>query len=366
GMGNCELSYTLKDGDGNTLSTKQQYFFISAYMVDGSPSRIYVTGGDTGYIGYVTMKNTDGTDYTGHCGGIAANSNGTTVWVTAENYVYVAKSSDYKDKSGKACNIATEIIEKALRLEDENGNINPTINFTAQFDANCHADFCFYYDDPRYSSLSYDKLYVGEFYRKGNYDTDPEHRLTTPNGYKNNAFMYEYSVNTTSNYGLNVLSDSNLDESNKVPKIDKIFSIPEKVQGMAVAGDNIILSQSYALANSHITVYDKAKVTASASKDTTYEKLLGKPFAYKGVYLTLGGNKLQYYDSTDLKVYYLDYNDENMLKADYSIPSMSEGLCTVATTNNAKVYVLFESAGKKYNTFVREQMKNVYSIRIKA
>ena len=133
-MGNCELSYNLKDENGNTVSKEQQYFFISAYMTDGSPSRIYVTGGDTGYVGYVTMKNsrvvviiaevgvavcversrkiycavnvavfvlyfstdgspsriyvtggdtgyvgyvtmknTDGTDYTGHCGGIAAN-----------------------------------------------------------------------------------------------------------------------------------------------------------------------------------------------------------------------------------------------------------------------------------------------------
>ena len=74
---------------------------------------------------------------------------------------------------------------------------------------------------------------------------------------------------------------------------------------------------------------------------------------------------MQYYDTTSLKIYYLDYNDGEMLKTDYSIPSMSEGLCTVATTNNTKVYVLFESAGKKYRTFVREQLKNVYSIRVK-
>ncbi|MDE7264736.1 MAG: hypothetical protein K2N52_00475, partial [Clostridia bacterium] len=159
GMGNCEIAYDLKDDEGVIISKKQQYFFISAYMVDGSPSRIYVTGGDTGYIGYVTMKNVDGTDYKGHCGGIAANNNGSVVWVTGENTVFVAKSSLYEGND--YTNTATEIIEKALgKVADENGNVDRAINFTATFDANCSASFCYYYDDPNYSSLSYDKLYV--------------------------------------------------------------------------------------------------------------------------------------------------------------------------------------------------------------
>lgn len=364
GMGNCELSYNLKDENGNTVSNGQQYFFISAYMTDGSPSRIYVTGGDTGYVGYVTMKNTDGTDYTGHCGGIAANNNGSTVWVTGEGTVYVARSSENKDNDYN--NTATEIIEKAQgKIKDENGNVDRAINFTASFDANCNADFCYYYDDPRYVSLSYDKLYVGEFYRKGAYETDGAHRVTTPNGYKNYAFMYEYAVNSdaTSKYGLTTLSTTNATNLNEeVPRIYSIFSIPEKVQGMAVAGNNILLSQSYGLANSAITVFDKNK---AMSKSDKYKELKGKDFAYKGVYITAGGKQIQYYDSTELKVYYLDCNDKEMLKQTYSIPSMSEGLCTVSTANSSRVYVLFESASKKYKTFVREQLSNVYSVRIK-
>ena len=42
---------------------------------------------------------------------------------------------------------------------------------------------------------------------------------------------------------------------------------------------------------------------------------------------------------------------------DYSIPSMSEGLCTL----EGRVYVLFESGAKKYSPFVRQVLKNVYS-----
>ncbi len=346
GMGNCELS-NVKDKDGNVISAKQQYFFITAYMVDGSPSRIYVTGGDTGYIGYVTMKNVDGTDYTGHCGGIAMNSNGSIVWVTGESTVYVAKSSDNKDNDYTVT--ANEIIDKALgKVTGEDGEIDRAVKFTAQFDANCNADFCYYYNDPKYSN----RLFVGEFYRKGNYETDASHRLTTPNGYKNTAFAYEYAINTGNKYGLTPLSESSLNEENQVPRIYSIYSIPEKVQGFAIAGDNIVLSQSYGLSNSHITVYDKTKVTASK---TTFEH-----FEYAGIKQISGAG---YY--ADITMYTVDYNDKDMLKQDYSIPSMSEGLCTVVSANSAKVYVLFESAGKKYNLFVREQLPDVYSIRIK-
>ncbi|MDE6868225.1 MAG: hypothetical protein K2J83_03675 [Clostridia bacterium] len=364
GMGNCEFAYDLKDEDGVIISKKQQYFFISAYMVDKSPSRIYVTGAVTGYVGYVTMKNLDGTDYTGHCGGIAANGNGSTVWVTGENTVYVAKSSLYE--GNEYAYTVQEILDKALgKVTDGDGNTDRAIHFTSAFDANCSASFCYYYDDPNSGSLSADKLYVGEFYRKGNYKTDESHHLTTPKGYKNHAFMYEYQVSSdsTAEYGLSTLNSTNYATvDNDVPRIYKIYSIPELVQGVAVAGSNIVLSQSYGLANSEITLYDNTKVNASA---VNYVDKC-KPFAYNGVYETNGGVQTQYYDnSTSLKLYYVDKNDNEMLKTNYSIPSMSEGLCSVATTSNTRVYVLFESSGKKYRLFVRERLSDVYSVRIK-
>ncbi|MDE5722267.1 MAG: hypothetical protein K2I30_05990 [Clostridia bacterium] len=346
GLGNCSYEYEVTGADGEKTKKYQQYFFMTAYMVDGSASRIYVTGADTGYEGYVTMKNVDGSEYKGHCGGIATN--GTFLYVTGEGNVYVAKAS-----STDYATVAAEIITKAkLPAGDE----NKFVQFTASFDANCGADFCFYYDDPA-TSKTYDRLYVGEFYRKGKWDTDASHHITTPNGLENTAFAYEYYVNVSAEpYGLTKISDDNVAEADKVPKIQKIISIPEKIQGFARAGNAIALSQSYSLANSHILVYDWAKLTTTENSDT-FLNLKGKNFPYNGVNTKSG---VQYTDKT-VRVYFADSNNSEVFLNDYSIPSMSEGMCTVGN----KVYVLFESAGKKYRLFVREQLKYVYSFRLR-
>ena len=368
GMGACLANYEVVTGEGEAQKTEkaqQQYFFISAYMKDHSPSRIYVTGEKTGYVGYVTLKTEDGEDFYGHCGGIAINNNPTssnykyyTLWVTSESQVYVARMGDNAKKS-----IAQEIVDQAA----EHGSIQ----FTKSFKANCKADFCFYYDDPSQSSPTYDRLYVGEFYRSGSSETAETHRVTTPNGYANTAFMYEYNVSTSTQYGLTVLSntENDLTEENVVPRIQKIFSIPEKIQGVAFSGRTsygsndgmMVLSESYALSNSHLLCFDYAKITANANR-VTYSSLTKENFAYDGVMRKSG---VPYTDSS-LYLYYVDKGNKEMLVNDYSIPSMSEGMCVLTPVGSnagtrTRIYVLFESAGKKYNVFVREQLKNVYS-----
>lgn len=335
GMGNWTYSYT--DGDG--ASRTQQYFFISAYMTDGSPSRVYVTGEDTGYLGYVTLKNTDGSDYKGHCGGIALNN--TTLWVSSDHTVFVAKAA-----SGYT-NIVTEILAKAQAEDDGEGA--KTVSFTASFDANCEASFLYYYDysndkGTTSTSVTNDLLYVGEFYRKGNYETASSHRLTTPDGYANTAFAYEYQVSASGIYGLSTLTDDNLSSDNKAPEVKKIISIPEKIQGFARSGNYLVLSQSYGLANSHLLVYNWSKLTETSNSTTFSLKYDGIRTVYDNEYIQ------------SQKVYYADNNDSAIFVNDYSIPSMSEGMCA----NKGVVYVLFESAGKKYNKFVRQQLKNVY------
>ena len=251
-------NYDDTDADGKPVTRSQQYFFVSAYMKDGSPSRIYVTGDKTGYVGYVTMKTQEGEDFYGHCGGIATN--GGTLWITGENKVHVAKAS--KEYSDARKNITREIVERAASADPE----QKYVTFTAEFNANCNASYIYYFDDPRYTSQTYDRLYVGEFYRAGNYKTDEKHKLTTPAGYKNNAFMYEYNVSSSSDnkYGLVTIDNDELDEENKVPRIQRIFSLPEKIQGVAFSGRTgygsndglLVLSQSYALANSHLLCFD--------------------------------------------------------------------------------------------------------------
>ena len=354
GMGNWTGNYEVAKPDGTVEKKPQQYFFVSAYMVNGSASRIYVTGADTGYVGYVTMKNVDGSAHKGHCGGIATN--GTTLWVTGEGTVYVAKASK------GYTTIAQEIIDRASgvkvteEIDGEKTEVTPekAITFTATFNANCGADFCYYYDAPNSSA---DRLYIGEFYKKKKWETDQKHRVTTPSGNKNPAFAYEYNTDTSSSnpYGLTRLSDSSLSGDNKVPRIYKIISLPEKVQGFARVGNTLVLSQSWGLANSHILTFDWEKLF-NTDNSKTYKEIANVNFEYAGVKRDSGVQ----YTVTDLRVYYADTGSELLLN-DYEIPSMSEGLCT----SGNKVYVLFESAGKKYRLFVREKIKHVYSLRIR-
>lgn len=372
------------DETGKEKVKLQQYFLVSSYMSDGSASRIYVTvqltdnkNKVTGYryIGFVTLENEDGTPHLGHVGGIATN--GAFLWVGHDDNVLVATASskDYE-------NILREIILKAqINLSGEAEEIQ-SVKFTSSFKANCNASFMVYFDDARYTDITYDRLYVGEFYRKGNYETDKSHRIETPNGYKNTAFMYEYNVDKKASsenpYGLTRIDQDEKDKtlSDNVPKIQKIFSIPEKIQGVAFSGRKgsnttssdpesmVVLSQSYGLANSHLLCFDWKLATESANREL-YRSIAGESFAYKDVYRNRSnGDKTPYTDS-GVYVYYLDKNNEKMFVNDYSVPSMSEGMCTAtrAGANAAAitdVYVLFESGSKKYNFFTRESIKDVF------
>ncbi len=363
--------YTVKEtsdsGEEKDVEKTQNYFFISAYL-SGAPSRIYVVGNDTGYVGYVTVKNiqTGGEEssyYSGHCGGIATN--GEFLWVASDNTVFCAKASkEYLDANK---NIAQEIIDKAA----EKGEIS----FTEKFNANCRASFLYYYDSNVNSTyLNGDKLYVGEFYRDGDYATDETHAITTPDGKENRAFAYEYSVNTasaksdTNRTGLSCVGSANLgaEFKDRVPQVQKIYSLPEEVQGFAVTPEgHIILSQSYGLKNSTISVYDKSKVEATKNKATYYSLKKQKYFPYDGVTTSSGApandHNLGLSNVYVCYVYNQKVKDGGVLIRNYSIPCMSEGLCVVKEQNANRVYVLFESAAGKYRTFVRQVLSHVYA-----
>lgn len=262
--------------------------FVSGYFSDGTPSRIYMTDAD-GNTGYVTVKLEDGASYTGHASGIATN--GSKFWLVSESTVYVLAYTD--------------VISNA----DEEGG---EVEVTTSWNANCNASFCYYRNN---------YFYVGEFYRPGNYETEQSHRLTTPEGDKNCALILRYSATLT---------------NPTVPS--RAFSITDEIQGMAINSDGtrIVLSQSYAVKNSHLLVY------SFSSTDTEYGTIK----------LAIGG------EEQSVRVYYLDSAN---LVADYEIPAMSEGLYS----DGDRIYVLFESAGKKYRLFVRERLNHIYSFRLR-
>ena len=357
-----EIVY-VPDAEGNLTEQKkkQEYYFVSAYFKD-KPSRIYVTGRTSGYLGYVSLYCGDEPFY-GHVGGIATN--GTVFWIGSESTVYCIKrtNADFE-------NAADEIIQLSI----SKGVLDIKGESTASFEINGSASFVNYYRTSTSSTVTNERLYVGEFYRAGNYETPENHHITLPDGSVNKAFMYEYNVSSSTEYGLTVISSN--DKLNKqVPKVQKIYSIPERIQGVArvsgsneyTSGDVLILSQSYGLVNSEIMLYN-FKTIESSGNYISYSTIDSKGFEYPDV--TYGGVR-PYYD-TSVNVYYVygNSNSKNVGKdgntaypsfiRSYSIPSMSEGL---AVSSDDRVNILFESSAKKYKNFVRQPLDKIYSFR---
>ena len=359
-QGLAMVSYNLynKDGevetDSNANKLTQDYYFISAYFKN-KPSRIYVTGKESGYLGYVTLTY-DGKPFYGHVGGVATNEQGNWLWLASEDKVYCVKCSD-KEYNNK---VVEEIIVKSLS--------KGVLELQSYFQINGSASFISYFK----ATNDADKLYVGEFYRAGNYETPSNHHLKTPDGGTQRAFMYEFRVSstTTGNYGLQLTDNSKMSE--QVPKVECIYSIPDRIQGVARisgssdSGDAFILSQSYGLANSQILMYDYNTVRGKKDLYTTFDP---EGFEYKGVHIRDQEDK-PYKDDSKLDVYYI-YGSYNSKKEDsqgnklypsfyrsYSIPSMSEGL---AVGSNGRVNILFESAANKYKLFVRQPLDKIYS-----
>ena len=179
-------------------------FAMSGYMVDGSPSRVYLIGKDKSKFVTVTQ---DGKDVTTHFGGITC---------TGED-LFIASSKNMLR------------VPLSAALEAENGG---KVAADKSFSTDINVAYCYFDADTQ-------KLYAGEFYREKNYKTNEEHHLTV-DGETNYAFIYEYSFENR--------------EIKELP--DKAISVRALVQGVAVYGDKITLSTSYGLADSVFYTYE--------------------------------------------------------------------------------------------------------------
>jgi hypothetical protein len=227
--------------------------FVSGYMADKSASRIYVTDYESNSY-FVNLALENGKAFTGHAGGIA-------VW---GDRVYIANGSKLYFASAKSI------------LNSKNGD---SVTITVGAEVNNSASFVF---------ADKEHVYVGEFHDGGAYITD--HPYETKNG-------TQYAI--VSKYTHNDLT---------APV--KIYSIPDKVQGMCITDSGkIIFSTSYGLTDSEYLVYEE-----DSAKDSG---------------LTLDG----------ASVYLL----EDRIKQ-ISGPAMGEEL----DFSNGKVITLTESASDKY------------------
>lgn len=164
------------------------------------------------------------------------------------------------------------------------------ISSIGSFEVDTSASFCF--SDGAY-------LYVGEFYRAEDYETEPTHHFTTPDGTENRALMAAYPLNPDG-------SAADLHPS-------YFLSIPHQVQGFAQKGDTIILSRSWGLSSSCLDFYSGMKSS--------------------GISLDLSGKEVPLY-----------YLDTSTYQKTVKMPAFSEGLAI----EGDRVLISFESACDKY------------------
>lgn len=192
-------------------------------------------------------------------------------------------------------------------LAADNGEVVPIRDF---FDPLNNADCVFVQDD---------MLWIGEFYRENSHETDEDHHKKTRTGDKHHALAYGYKISEKYNTG--VINE-------ECP--DKLLSIRDLCQGIDVTSDGkFVLSTSYSIPNSHLYYYNNV--------------LEEEPHATARVGLS------------EVPMWYLD---DNALINSVEIPSMAEEI----VIKNGRVYILFESACKKYRLVNRTRLKSVYSI----
>lgn len=255
---------------GISYDDREDTFFITGYMKDESASPVYLvkkSDGKKAKAKTLYLKAEDGSDYTGHCGGLTVHG----------DYIYVAGSS-------KHCLYVYSYAE-ALAAEDKSSLV-------------CKGEFKIESEDKSdYLGVAFvtvwdNEIVAGEFYREQNYPTLDSHKRVTKSGETNTAMAVSFAfTDGTEGEGETAFG------LKKQPS--KAISMPALVQGAYFENGKAVLSTSYAVAFSHLYEYSLEK---SATGETA--KLLGK----------------------DLPLYSLD---NASLEKDYKIAPMSEEIILV-------------------------------------
>lgn len=206
---------------------KQDVFLACGYMKDTSQaSRVYVIRRDGTYT-CTELKKKDGTNYTGHTGGIAYYSD--YLYITGSDGIDVFKLSDVL--KGKEATVYQGTVSTL--------GVDPA--------------YCFVYDGI---------LYTGSFYKAGDYDTPKEHHIKTFGGDENKALMIGFYLDGRGTYGI-------------IPYPCATFSMPSYVQGVTMTDTGkLLISTSWGLTTSRIYVHDFEKV-AGDNCTTEATKVLG-------------------------------------------------------------------------------------------
>lgn len=197
-------------------------FLVNGYQKDNVASPIYIIAPEARKPDKtIRMAMPDGSDYTGHAGGIAAYG----------DYVYVADGGEHR---------LLVFSRQSIYDAAEESSVAAIGTFdTSVSDAD--------YIGPAFVTVDGDRLVTGEFYRNPNYPTPESHKFTTLAGDYQQALAVEYELDPQAQYGI-------------VPTPAKAYTLPDLAQGMCFDGGKIYVSTSWGTAFSHIYQYDESRL----------------------------------------------------------------------------------------------------------
>lgn len=197
---------------GITYSKEKDIYLQSGYGSDNT-TLLYITEKDNSRR--VKLLDADGKTLKGHAGGVTCVKD--CVYIADGDYLYLFSLDELYTASS-----TTQVkVKHSIPVDNS-------------------ASFCF--NDGNY-------LYVGEFYRAGNYETEKTHYYTTPNGEQNKAIVSRYMLD----------SNGFILEYDGQPYPDLCISVTGLVQGFATHNNVFVLSRSYGLKNTDLEYHTAPK-----------------------------------------------------------------------------------------------------------
>ena len=244
--------------------TEDGAYIFTGYVGDTNELAIYFV--KDGKSTEIIPVDEEGKRWSGHGGGVAV----------ANNFVYIANEN-------------SQLLQFSL-FNLETAKDGEKVEHMAAVTLNNNASFCF---------VDGESLYVGEFYRAGDYETQADHAYTTPAGDEHRAWICRYAL------------DSEGFVANWTP--NRVISVRDQVQGFAIKDDVYMLSSSWAVTSSKLDFYK-----GLTNSNTT---------------VSINGR--------DVPIFYLDSSNHTKT---LDMPAFSEDLTVVGD----RVLVSFESACNKY------------------
>ncbi len=237
---NAEVAYAMPGvlenyvPQGYDYDEEKEIFLTTGYMSDKTASRVYVIE-PNGNAYYTQLKKQDGSDYTGHTGGIIHY--GDYAYITGANGLDVFSYAD----------IVSKDVSETKRL----GTVLT-------------------YNDPAHCYIYNGYVFAGSFFIENDYETPAHERVTTPAGDENTSIITVFKLNDSKDFCID-------------PTPRAVLSTRRCVQGMCFTDEGkIVLSTSYGLSASQLFVYDPSELVGERY-DFVGTTSNDKEFAFNGI-----------------------------------------------------------------------------------